>query len=58
MAQETASGRYQDYLAFTSEEIKEVVKQNEIKLIGCREIQQYMKESHLFEMDLGKKKKL
>ncbi|MHA1746940.1 MAG: polysaccharide deacetylase family protein [Promethearchaeota archaeon] len=48
MAQETASGRYQDYLAFTSTEIKEVVDQNEIKLIGCREIQQYMKESHLF----------
>jgi len=48
MAQETATGRYQDYLSFTSEEIKEVVEQNEIKLIGCREIQQYMKESHLF----------
>ena len=48
MAQETAYGRYQDYLAFTSEEIREVVEQSKIKLIGCREIQQYMKESHLF----------
>jgi len=53
MAQESATGRYQDYLAFTSKELKETVEQNEIKSIGCREIQQYMKESHLFEKDMG-----
>ncbi len=48
MAQETAAGRHEDYLAFTSKEIKDTVEEMDITPIGYREIQRYMEEAHLF----------